>query len=499
MRTKKAGLNAIINLINYIIMILPNFFIRKVFLTTLGEELLGLNSLYQNIIGFLCISELGLSLAISYALYSPIARNDKPKIKGYISYYTKFYRKVSIFIFSVGMIIVPFIHIFTNSRIKNMKIYFIMFLINTCMTYLFSAKFCLLNVSQENYIISITQTLTNLLMAISQIILLYEYKNYFIFICIQIIFNLLQMLILNIIINRKFNWLKNEKGILEKKHIKELYKTMKGLFFHKISAMVLFATDNIVISSFLNLFTVANFGNYYLVISGAQSIMIKLFDGITASVGNLLTENNSEKSYDIYKKSQFVAFCLVSIMSICILNSINIFIDLWIGEKYRIDNLSIFLLVMNFYFLGMRLPIEKFKETSGIYHEDRYWAVCQAILNLIISILMVNIIGLPGVFLGTFISNYSVEFWIKPKLVYSRIFKVDYKIYLKQYFIYLLIFLITYFITNRVINLIAFRGILKFISVNLVSIVIVLFLYYMIFRSTKEYIYIKNILLRKSN
>lgn len=497
MRTKKAGLNAIINLMNYIIMILPNFFIRKVFLLTLGNELLGLNSLYQNIIGFLCISELGLSLAISCALYEPIANNDRSKVKGYIEYYTKFYRKVSIFIFSIGILIIPFIHIFTNAYIKYMKIYFIMFLINTCITYLFSAKFCLLSVSQENYIISITQTISNLLMSIIQIILLYKYKNYFMFIFIQIIFNLLQMLIINTIIDKKFKWLKNEKGILEKKSIKDLYITIKGLFFHKISAMVLFATDNIVISSFLNLATVANFGNYYLVISGAQSVMIKLFDGITASVGNLLTENNSKKSYDIYKKSQFIAFFLVSIMAICILNSINTFISIWIGEKYIIDNLSIFLLVMNFYFLGMRLPIEKFKETAGIYYEDRYWAVFQAIINLIISIIMVNVIGLPGVFLGTFISNYSVEFWVKPKLVYCKIFNVDFKIYFKQYFMYLLIFFIGYIISNKIIKLIPFYGIIKFISINITTVVILLVLYYIIFKKTEEYEYIKSLILRK--
>ena len=71
-------------------MILPNLLIRKIFLMSLGSQLLGLNSLYQNIVGFLCISELGISLAISYSLYDPVAKNKRKVIKGYIDYFTKF-------------------------------------------------------------------------------------------------------------------------------------------------------------------------------------------------------------------------------------------------------------------------------------------------------------------------------------------------------------------------------------------------------------------------
>ena len=466
---------------------------------SLGSQLLGLNSLYQNIVGFLCISELGISLAISYSLYDPVAKNKRKVIKGYIDYFTKFYRKVSLFIFCIGLFITPYIHIFINSNIPYMKVYFIMFVINTCITYLFSAKFCMLSVYQENYIITTVETIVNLVISILQIFILYLYPNYFLFIAVQIISKLVQMLILNIIVNKKFRWLKKEKGVLEKSKIKELYITMKGLFFHKISAMVFFATDNIVISSFLNLTYVSNFGNYYLIISGLQTIMIKIFDGITASIGNLLVENNNEKSYDIYEKSQFISFFITSIISICTLNTINIFIDIWVGHEYVIDSLSVVLLVINFYFLGMRLPIEKFKETSGIYYEDRYWAVLQAVINIVMSIIMVNIIGLPGVFLGTCISNYTIEFWVKPKLVYRKIFKKDLKDYFIKYSRYSLIGLFAFIVSNILTGFINESSVENFIIKNIINILVVLVIYNIIFRESEEYIYIKNIIFRKNN
>ena len=471
MRTKKALLNSIINLFNYGIMILPNFFIRKLFIVGLGTQILGLNSLYQNIVGLLCVSELGLSLAISYALYKPLADNNRSLIKGYISYYIKFYRRISFIIMGIGIILMPFIHIFTGAYIPHMELYFFLFLLETCITYLFSAKFCLLSVSQDNYIITSVQTLINLISTGLQIVILIYYPNFFIFLIIMVIFKAVQIGILNIVINKRFKWIKNEIGILEKEKIKDLYLTMKGLFYHKISAMVVFSSDNIVISTFLGLTTVANFGNYYLVISGFQTIMIKIFDGITASIGNLVIENRYDKSHSIFKKSFFISFVLVTIISICILNSINIFIDMWVGKKYFIDTFSIWLIVMNFYFLGMRLPIEKFKEVSGLYLEDRYWAVFQAILNIILSIILVNIIGLPGVFLGTVISNYSSEFWIKPIIVYREVFKISSKEYFLKYLKYFIYFFGIYFIVRLGISSITAQNILiRFILVNFISI-----------------------------
>ena len=53
MRQKKAILNSGVNILTFVITFIPQLILRKVFLETLGEDLLGLNSLYTNIIGWL--------------------------------------------------------------------------------------------------------------------------------------------------------------------------------------------------------------------------------------------------------------------------------------------------------------------------------------------------------------------------------------------------------------------------------------------------------------
>ena len=70
MRLKQSVLNAKVSTIMYTFTILIGFISQSVFLKTLGEEYLGLNGLFSNIISVLSIVELGFGTAIVYNLYS---------------------------------------------------------------------------------------------------------------------------------------------------------------------------------------------------------------------------------------------------------------------------------------------------------------------------------------------------------------------------------------------------------------------------------------------
>lgn len=495
-RRTRASLNSFVNVGNYMLMILPNFMVRKVFIESLGITLLGLNSLYQNILGILMVSELGISYAISYALYKEVASDNKVRIKGFVNYYVKVYRVVSLVILVLGLAVLPILPRMANANIPNMKIYFLIYLADTVITYLFSAKFCLLNVTEQNYIFSTVYTLTTLATAILQIIMLEYAPNYMSFLIIKISFTAIQLIILNIIVKKKFAWLKSVEGKISKADIKDLFKNIKALFYHKFGSLILLSTDNIVISAFLNLRLVGIFNNYYLVISGMQTLMVRFFDGLAASIGNLLTEKNEEKSYLTFRNLFFMAFVIVSTISIILLNSINQFINIWLGKGFDIDSLTIFFLVMNFYFLGMRLSIEKFKETAGLYHEDRYMALIQAVINLVLSIVLIKMIGLAGVFIATFISNYTLEFWIKPKIVYRDIFKRNVFEYFIRYFKFFAIFLVMFALNRFLFSSIAQIATIPMFILNcFLNGVLTLTVYIILFRKYREFNYLKSIVM----
>ena len=73
MRAQKSAKNIIVALISNALNIVLGVVVQSIFLKTLGEEYLGLNTVLTSILSMLSIAELGLGSAIIYNMYKPIA------------------------------------------------------------------------------------------------------------------------------------------------------------------------------------------------------------------------------------------------------------------------------------------------------------------------------------------------------------------------------------------------------------------------------------------
>lgn len=502
MRTKKALINSIVNIFSYLIIIIPNMIMRKVFLQTLGGEMLGLNSLYSNIIGWLSIFELGIGSAIVYSLYEPYAENNKSKIRAYIQFYGKVYKVMGVVILILGLCISPFLNIFIENDI-NMKITtwgFILFLLNSFISYLFSHKLCILNVAQEEYKITISTTISKLIIVFIQIILLNKNPNFILFTFIQLIINFIYFIAINIYINKKYKWLNYKKEKLELQVKKDLFINIKALFMHKIGSLVVMSTDNLIISKFVGLLELSNYTNYNTIIAALQNIVGKGLGGITASIGSMLTQKDNDKAYDIHKKVFFLNFWIVSFIVISLYNTLNQFISLWVGERYLLDYMTFVVVLINTYFGSMRGSVEEFKNGSGNFYQDRYAPIFESIINFVISIILVKRIGLAGVFIGTLVSNFTVLFWTKPYVVYKYVFNKPLIDYFIMYFKYMIIGIIVLILTNYISN--PFKYNISFISfiINVfINIVVINLMYLIIFYKTDEFKYYLSMLKKIKN
>lgn len=502
MRLKKSMLNVLIALISYVISFIPIIIIRKVFINTLGVEMLGLSSIYANILGYLSIVEMGIGSAIIYSLYKPFKEKNGLKISGYIKYYELFYKKVGILVFLLGIVIAPNIGKIFNTEIDNFIVIggFILFLINTVIGYMFTYKHCIFNAAQENYKLTIALTISKIIIAIFQIFVLIKFNNFFIYLLIQIIVNLIMYIMLNKYIHNKYNWIFCKEGSLTLDEEKDLKKNIKALFFHKIGLVFVFGTDNIVLSYFTNLKTVAIYNNYLIIINALNGLISSAMISITGSIGNLITSTKKEYIYDVFKRILFLNFWTSSFICITTFNTINHFISIWIGNEYFLDEFSIFLIIINMYFQMTRATIDRFKEASGQYYKDRYAPLIEGIINLVFSIILVKRMGLSGVLMGTLISNFFVVFWIKPFIVYKYLFKKPVKLYFKIYFKNIIINIIPLIITAIISSYISKYETLNMFIVNCLTNLLIINSYYiLIYRKNLDYIYFKNLILAKLN
>ncbi|TAA72819.1 lipopolysaccharide biosynthesis protein [Planococcus salinarum] len=500
MRTKKAGQNFVFGFITVLIGLIPMFIVRQVFLETLGTELLGLSSLYTSIVGLLALAELGISSAIIYSLYKPFAEGNHEKVRAYINFYTRFYRVIGLTIFVIGLAILPFLNVFVQGEIDllDAQLYFLLFLGNSLLTYFFSAKFSIIIVAQDGYKIAIAMAISKLVAAFFQILILNIYASFYYFLIIQLLVSILYLITMNLYVRNRYEWLFTGKEKLGKEDKAPLVKNIKALFMHKIGDVVVFSTDNLVISYYINLTVVGIFNSYNMIITAASTMIYAGLNGITASIGNLLIDGEKDKIYQIHKKIFFFSFWLVSFAIISLSNTLRQFVLLWLDDTQFLDTFTISLILLNFYITLMRASVEKFKEAGGLYYQDRFAPIIESIINLIASLILIRIMGLPGVFVGTLISNLLVVFWVQPLVVYKYIFKVKLRIYFIMYFKYfslgIIPLLLSYFATRELQGVITINA---FLLNCLINIFIINTVYLIMFRKNEEFLYFKNLILGK--
>lgn len=110
---------------------------------------------------------------------------------------------------------------------------------------------------------------------------------------------------------------------------------------------------------------------------------------------------------------------------------INNFMTLWLGKEFTLSKLTVILILINLFIQSFRGIVDTFKEGAGFFH-DIHLPISEAIINFVVSIVLVQYIGLNGVIIGTICSNILVICIIRPILVFRRCFNKDVKDYIKN-------------------------------------------------------------------
>ena len=187
-----------------------------------------------------------------------------------------------------------------------------------------------------------------------------------------------------------------------------------------------------------------------------------------------------------------ILFTFAATEIICLIEP---FIKVWIGEQYILSKTVLIILVINFYIQGMRKTCLVFKMAAGVFHEDRFFALIEAVVNIVASVILVKFLGLPGVFLGTIISALPILLISYPKYVYKPLFNKSFSIYIKENAYYYMLAFITVIINIVVTNCINIENIIiKLIANAIVSIIIFIILQYLFFHNKSEYEYLKEMI-----
>ena len=453
MRIKNSFLNVSSNFIIIFLKSVLAFIVRTIFIKKLGQEYLGLDGLFINILNMISLTELGIGTAINYLLYEPLTKKNYEKVSIIMSFFKRIYFVIGTIVLIIGLIIMLFIpNIAHDISVKdNLYLLFLLYLINTVFIYFISYKDTLILADQKNYKLTYIYLVINVLTSIFQIIVLYYYKSFILYILVQIILNFIQRLLINLYIGELYKMVsfdtKEKMTNAEKNKIKN---NVKAMFLHKAGYYIVNSTDNIIISKFLTVSLVGIYTNYLSLINMVTTALNQLFMSITSSFGNLIILEEKKTQENTFDVLNFTAYVLYSFAALGFALFINDFIYLWVGKEYVLTESIVLLMCFNFYIYGMTSPIDIVRQASGKYMKDKYISVFQAITNLIISIVLVNKIGLIGVIIGTTISTLLFPVLIKPLVIYKYVFESKCHMYYLRY-LYNLILVGTFYYLFRLL------------------------------------------------
>ncbi len=425
-RVRHAAKNIAFGYIGNIASMILGFILRSVFIMQLNETLLGVNGLYTGVLSILSLAELGIGTALNYSLYAPVAEKDTEKIKSYMQLYKKAYYSIAVVVAVIGICISPFLrYIIKNPgsySVKELTIYYYIFLFNTVSTYFVSYKYSLVNAEQKNYIQTNITTLTKLVTVILQIVVLICTKNFLVYLLTAAGVELAQKIFVNQYLNYKYPYLKDRQVTkLKKEETDEVINKTKALVFHKVGDVARLQTDSIIISSFVSVALVGVVDNYNYVINSVAGFVNIIFNSVISSFGNLIATENKEKQFSLFKVYRFFACWIYGFSAIGFWILLSPLVELWLGRQWLLSGTIISCILFDYYFKGDRIVLSNYKTAAGVFEQDKYLALIQGVVNLVISIVLVQKIGLVGVYIGTIVSGLIANI-TKPIIIYKACF-----------------------------------------------------------------------------
>ncbi len=479
MRTSNSIKNIIWSFIFVGIGIVASFISQIFFVNYLGAEYLGINGLIGNLVSALGLVELGFGSAITYFLYKPVASNDIEVIKIYLKYFSSTYKKIAGIILLFGLILLPFIGFIVGdiSSDINIHLIFFLFVIDSVFSYLLVYKRVILVVNQKNYIVNIFRTIYIILLHLIQILVLIYTSNYILYLVVKLIMKLFENFVISYVAGKKYSYIKDKSlkkiNDKDKKLVKE---KVNGMSFHKLSGFIITNTDNLLISNFFGIVMVGYYYNYLLILNALVVLFSQVYISLTPIVGNYLVSEKKDNHFNIYKKFEFLNYFIIVIVCNLLLCLLQPFISIWLGSEYLISSGLVIVIVLNFYFNLIRRGQNVFKEAEGIFVEDKYIALIEAICNLVLSLICIKLFGLIGVFIGTTVSNFIIFLYSYPKYVYNKMFNRSGFEYIFNFFKKLILCLIIIISSYLIINIISGGLLVLIFKAVLVIILTVLWL-----------------------
>lgn len=450
-RIENSKRNIIGLLLNKIVGLLLPFLTRTIMIYYLGSIYLGLNSLFTSVLSVLSLAELGISTAMVFSMYEPMAKEDNRTVCALLNLYKRIYFAIGVVILTLGVAVMPFLPILIKGDFpKDINIYVVysINLINTVIGYfLFSYKESILVASQRTDVVGVINTIVCIILNVGQSILLVLTRNYYVYCLILPVSTIIGMIARRIIVDKMYPYYTCQ-GDVDKITKSEIKKRVTGLFIYKLCDVLRFSLDSIVLSAFLGLTVLAKYNNYYYIMNAITGIMGVISTSITASVGNSIVKESQEKNYRDFVRIQLLYIWIAGVCSSELFCLYQPFMKIWVGNDLMFDDSLVLLFCLYFFINRWGDICFVYRQAAGLWWQDKIRPIVESLLNISLNIFLVRIIGVAGVLLSTIIGLVFINSIWGSRVLFKHYFnKYNQKKYIGRLLFYTLITIFSWYVS----------------------------------------------------
>lgn len=451
MKSKNSILNFLTSYLIYFILVLFGIYKVRLFLNQLGPELYALNQLYGNLFSYLAIAEGGVGLALVYRLYPKLVEKKYDEINELYSGTKIIFRNIGLLMITAGFaltFIIPFILKNNTISPNYITLTFMLFVFRSSLDNFSVMPRLIIQADQKMYKINLKLFGSRFFIILTEIVIIRAGYDYVYSLLPGIFFTLMANWYINRYVLKLYPWLKK----VDKKDF-STYSDTKHLLMHKGLTLVTKNIDVVFLSFFLGSYSVTIYSAYNYFVKFALDSFEHIFNAVKDAMGIIIQEDDSDEVYERVQE-YFSIFDFIALIAITIFAlNINKFIGLWIGKVYLTDQLTLILFLILVYTSTLRQSYELTKTALGRFKETKKIATIQAILNVVLSMIFVQLYGIKGVLIGTILAFLLTDFWYYPYYIFVVVSKRKLVDYYASQILNSAVFTLVFLLTDICLNL----------------------------------------------
>ena len=401
MRSKKAFLNTTSSLILELVTIISGFIVPRLVLSRFGSSYHGITSSITQFISYISLLTAGIGGVTRASLYKPLEEKDSQKISAIIKATENFIRRVA-YIFAIGLslfaILYPLLVLDDFGWFFSFTLVLILGM-GTFVRYYFGLTYqMLLQADQKQYVIRFIEIITTVVNTLVAALLIKLVGNiHAVKLGSSLIFMANPIFV--------FLYVRHRYKIdTDAEPDNSAIEQRWDAFAHQIANFANNNTDLVILSFFTNLKEISVYTVYYGVSNGIRKLVTSVSTGVEAAFGNMIAKGEKKVLERNLSLFEFLIYSLSTLLFTCLGILIVSFVSVYTKGVTDVNYIRPefgYLIAISEFFNCIRIPYQAVARAAGHYRQTRNGAIFEAVINIVISLVLVKRWGLVGVTVGT--------------------------------------------------------------------------------------------------